>query len=89
MNFDQQNYVMGTFFDLSKAFDTVNHEILLQKLSCYGIRGIALSWIESYLNNRQQYVSINKINSNTKGINYGVPQGSVVGPPLCLLYAYW
>ena len=85
-NLDQQNYVIGTFFDLSKAFDTVSHEILLQKLSYYGIRGNALSWIKSYLNNRQQYVSIDKTNSATKVVSYGVPQGSVLGPLLFLLY---
>ena len=83
---DSSNFSCGIFLDLSKAFDTVNHKILLDKLSFYGIRGIALEWFESYLSNRKQFASIGNINSDTKSIPMGVPQGSVMGPLLFLLY---
>ena len=72
--------------DLRKAFDTVSHEILLKKLSHYGIRGRAYDFIESYLNSRTQFVSINNRQSQTKSINIGVPQGSILGPLLFLIY---
>ena len=62
------------------SFDTVNHSILLQKLEHYGIRDVAYTWFKSYLTDRRQYVHLNGINSETKDINCGVPQGSVVGP---------
>ena len=72
--------------DLRKAFDTVSHQILLQKLLHYGIRGPAYCLIESYLSNRQQFVSINNSASSLKSISIGVPQGSILGPLLFLVY---
>ena len=78
--------VIGIFLDFSKAFDTVDHVILLQKLYFYGIHDITLSWFENYLSNRKQYVKYNGIVSNTEKINCGVPQGSILGPLLFLLY---
>ena len=76
---DQGNHVCSVFIDLQKAFDTVNHDILIDKLSYYGIRGISNQWFKSYLSNRKQYVSINGFNSDTMNIKHGVPQGSVLG----------
>ena len=83
---DNNKYGCGVFIDLKKAFDTVNHDILLQKLEHYGIRESALSWFKSYLSDRKQYVNINGTNSETKNVTCGVPQGSVLGPLLFLLY---
>ena len=77
---------IGIFLDFQKAFDTVNHSILLDKLYIYGIRGPALSWITSYLSNRCQYVVYNGYESERKYINCGVPQGSILGPLLFLIY---
>ena len=74
------------FIDLQKAFDTVNHDILLSKLEHYGIRGTPFVWFQSYLFNRYQYVSINGENSNLMKITCGVTQGSVLGPLLFLLF---
>ena len=62
-NLDDSKYTCGVLLDLSKAFDTVNHEILLQKLKRYGIRGTALNWIENYLSERYQFIDANKVNS--------------------------
>ena len=83
---DNDNFACGIFVDLQKAFDTVNHEILLKKLEHYGIRGISNDWFRSYLHNRKQFVSINGFESSNKVIEHGVPQGSVLGPLLFLIY---
>ena len=72
--------------DFSKAFDTVNHQTLLSKLSKYGMRGIPLAWFTDYLNNRQQYVKMGNVESNKLQMTCGVPQGSTLGPLLFLLY---
>ena len=81
-----KEHVIGIFLDLSKAFDTLDHAILLHKLQSYGIRGMALAWIRDYLDNRKQYVTFNNINSSFLSISCGVPQGSILGPLLFLLY---
>ena len=83
---DHKNYTCGIFIDLCKAFDTVDHEILLSKMYHYGIRGIVQKLFKSYLTNRMQYVYINDHKSNLQTIKCGVPQGSVLGPLLFLLY---
>ena len=83
---NKQNCVLGLFLDFSKAFDTVNHDILFQKLSHYGIRGPALNWFRSYLGDRFQFTEYNGVQSGKEKIRCGVPQGSVLGPLLFLLY---
>ena len=83
---DDGNFACGIFVDLHKAFDAVDHSILLSKLCHYGIRALTNKWFESYLANRKQFVSINGFASSTSSIASGVPQGSVLGPLLFLLY---
>ena len=81
---DEGSFGCGIFVDLKKAFDTVDHKILLYKLEYYGICGVCNDW--SYLSDWRQFVSINGYNSNLMSVNCGVPQGSVLGPPLFLIY---
>lgn len=83
---DEKLHCIGIMVDFRKAFDTVNHEILLNKFELYGIRGPALVLMKNYLRNRKQFVKINKNRSTTRTINIGVPQGSILGPLLFLIY---
>ena len=83
---DNKNYAIGVFVDFQKAFDTVDHDILLDKLDRYGISGQTNNWFRSYLRNRKQMVSILGFDSNQRTLTHGVPQGSVLGPLLFLLY---
>ena len=83
---DTGNLVMGVFLDLKKAFDTVDHKILLDKMHAYGIRGNILRWFRSYLTNRCQFVFYDGRQSAIQSITCGVPQGSILGPLLFIIY---
>ena len=83
---EDRHFAIATFLDLSKAFDLVNHNFLLQKLSCYGIRGTVLAWFKNYLANRRQYVFFKGAQSAMQNITCGVPQGSILGPLLFLIF---
>ena len=83
---DNGKFTIGVFIDLKKEFDTVDHSILVTKLDHYGIRGVAKQWLSSYLENRKQYVCFNGTDSDFLRIACGVPQGSILGPSLFLLY---
>ena len=85
-NLDKKTFSCGVFIDLEKAFDTVNHNILVKKLEFYGVRGLASQWFFSYLSNRQQRVKLDGRTSSYLNITCGVPQGSILGPLLFLIY---
>ena len=79
---DNKEFTVGIFIDLSKAFDTVDQTILLDKLQHYGIRGVVHEWFSYYLNNREQFVKFNETISSRRTIKCSVPQGSILGPLL-------
>ena len=83
---DQRETTIGVFLDLSKAFDTLDHQILFTKLEHYGIRDVALQWIKSYFSCRQQFAQINQTCSSMQTIKCGVLQGSILDPLFFILY---
>ena len=85
-SFEKNQLVLGIFLDFSQAFDTVNFQILLHNLYYYGIRGTPLIWIENYLKNRLQYTIFNNITSDEGLTKMGIPQGSILGPLMFLIY---
>ena len=85
-SFNQSKYTLGVFIDLSKAFDTVDHNILLKKLSLYGIKNNSLKWFPSYLSNRKQFIQAGDIKTSYEDIICDVPQGSILGPLLFIIY---
>jgi len=83
---EKGNIPIAVYLDLSKAFDTLDHQILLDKLKCYGIKGAALNLCKHYLTNRKQCVEIDHVKSSYINIATGVPQGSILGPLLFIIY---
>ena len=83
---DIKESMLTIYCDLFHPFDTINHEILLKKLQYYGIRGHALQWFRNYLADRKHYVNYNGQDSEVENTNMGVPQGSVLGPLLFIIY---
>ena len=83
---ERNESTLGIFLDLSKAFDMIHHNILLHKLEYYNFRGVVLDWFTHYLSNRKQFLCYQMHDSDHKIINFGVPQGSILGPLLFILY---
>ena len=83
---DNKMSTIGVFIDVKKAFDTINHSVLIDKLEHYGVRGTAKKWIMNYLSGRQQYVHIDNVHSGFKKVMHGIPQGSILGPRLFITY---
>ncbi len=86
LEMDKNNTPLNIFLDLSKAFDTLDHKILLKKLNYYGINGVAYNLMESYLTSRKQYVDMDDVKSEMLMLTTGVPQGSILGPLLYIIY---
>ena len=86
MNIDNGSMNSVVFLDIRKAFDTIDHQILIKKLSQYGIQDDELNFFESYLENRKRCCSVNGKLSDRQKIEYGVPQGSILGPLLFIIY---
>ena len=80
-SYEEKESAYCIFLDFAKAFDTVNHKILINKLNHYGIRGLPLEWLKNYLQDRKQYTDIEGTLSSMDYIKYGVPQGSILGHP--------
>ena len=85
-SFNENKFTLGVFIDLSKAFDMVNHNILLNKLSLYGIKNNSLKWFSSYISDRKQYIQTSVFKTTNLNVVCGVPQGSILGPLLFILY---
>ena len=83
---DNKKHCAGVFIDLKKAFDTVDHDLLLHKLLVYGVRGSTYDWLSNYLRNRRQYVKVDDHSCSLLDVTCDVPQRSVLGPTLFLLY---
>ena len=84
--FNENKYTLGISIDLSKAFDTVDHNMLLKKLDIYGIKGKNVKWFHSYLTNRKQFIKCRDQNTGLEVLRCGVPQGSILGPLLFLIF---
>ena len=85
-SFDKSKFTLGIFIDLSKVFDTVDHKTLTKKLELYGIKDCNLRWFESHLLNRKQFITYGDKQTNIETITCGVPQGSILGPLLFLIF---
>ena len=85
-SFDESKFTLRIFIDLSKTFDTADHKILTKKLELYGIKGYNLGWFGSYLSNRKQFITYGDKQTNIETITCGVPQGSILGPLLFLIF---
>ena len=83
---NKNNFTISTFVDLTKAFDTVNHTILLNKVKYLGLHPKSIAWLKDYLANRKQCTRVNSQSSDYQEIKCGVPQGSILGPLLFLIY---